>query len=249
MDWILREGPTARGKLKIMFWCSYCITSSIKNTKDRWTHTSAESLFPLRLHLSGVVWHRIDDPASHWQIGSIRRLNLQCFSPVILIRCDRRGLADFLVAQCANKLREQGQCVNSSAACTTTARAPRPIWLLSPLEVPAHPGQTGRDDGVRTGWRYRGEDVGLWAQKKKYSWLCFNCNCNRIFRTNAWANTGQQSDDLCLWIQKTLLPLQATDTEKLSTPTLPPAGWDGINYNGRFRQILPRFKKKQGFGV
>lgn len=39
------------------------------------------------------------------------------FSPVILILSDRRGLVDFLITLCGNKLRERVQTVNSTTLC------------------------------------------------------------------------------------------------------------------------------------
>lgn len=89
-----------------------------------------------------VVWHRITDPASDWQIWFVGRLNFECFCPVILIRCDRRGLADFLIAQCANKLTIPPLCA-----------LPR-LVLLSLLGLLAHSNSQPTSDGQEemTGW-------------------------------------------------------------------------------------------------
>lgn len=98
--------------------------------------------------VSSCLTHNHRSPASDWQICFAGRSNLQRFSPVILIRCDRRGLADFLIAQCANKLRERAQ---SEWVPPLRARPPLMIFgLLAQFKVPAHLGQTGRGDGART---------------------------------------------------------------------------------------------------
>lgn len=70
------------------------------------------------------VWHRNTLPVSDWWIWFVDGTLLHgvgkepaCFSPVILILSDRRGLVDFLITLCGNKLREGVQTVNSTTIC------------------------------------------------------------------------------------------------------------------------------------
>lgn len=74
-----------------------------------------------------------------------------CFSPVILILSDRRGLVDFLITLCGNKLREGVQTVNSTTLCIATALPPPPPHhrLLRAGQLLAHFGS----DRKRMSWR------------------------------------------------------------------------------------------------